>query len=144
MPDNGRVSELVMVTSRLITLMDQEVEFLKEVRPERLAELQDDKNKLVHAYELAMEQLSENPTLFASVAPPVREEVVAATQRLQQAMRRNLRALEAAREVNARLMQKIVEAASIEQGKGKAYSSTGAAPRIDAQDATPLAMDQRL
>ena len=144
MRDNGRVSELVMVTSRLITLMDKEVEFLKEVRPDRLAELQEDKNKLVHAYELAMDQLGKNPTLFASVAPPVKEEVVAATRRLQQAMLRNLRALEAAREVNARLMQKIVEAASIEQSKGKGYSNTGAAPTVDPQDAMPITMDQRL
>lgn len=146
MSGSGLVGEIIAVTSRLLELMEREVEFLRAGRIGELTPLQADKLQLVGAYETQLERLRSEPSLYSGVAPVLREELETAMKSLDRAVDRNLKALEAAREVNRRMMDAIVRATA-EQAPGRGYARTGAAPGAAApagRQAVSITLDQRL
>jgi len=147
MSAGGKVAELVVVTSRLVELMDREVELLHSGRVGDITPLVAEKARLTKAYEADLESLREDPALFVSVEPALKRTLHEATERLRTAVARNAHALEAARDVNRRLMDAIVRAASAEQTRNRGYRSTGsgAAPAVvGRKESVSIAVDRHL
>jgi hypothetical protein len=120
---------------------------LKRGRVGEIEPLQADKTRLADAYDHLLGELRKDPALFATVAPTLRDELIAVTDRLQRAIQRNAQAIKAARDINRRLVATIVEAAATEQARGRGYSRTGdrAAPAAPRRSETvSLTLDQHL
>lgn len=144
MSNKGIVGELIVVTSRLVELMNREAEMLKQGRILGVAALQTEKGQLVDAYAATMNDLRRQPALYASVAPALREELVEATRRLQRAAGQNAIAIAAARDVNNRLMETVVKAATTERARSRGYADTLRPAALARREAVSIAVDQRL
>lgn len=144
MSSKGIVGELIVVTSRLVDLMGREAEMLKQGRILGVAALQTEKGHLVDAYASTMADLRRQPALYASVVPALREELVEATKRLQRAAGQNAIAIAAARDVNNRLMETVVKAATAEKARPRGYADTLRPATLARREAVSIAVDQRL
>jgi len=144
MSSKGIVGELIVVTSRLVDLMGREAEMLKQGRILGVAALQTEKGQLVDAYASTMADLRRQPALYASVVPALREELVEATKRLQRAAGQNAIAIAAARDVNNRLMETVVRAATAEKARTRGYAETLRPATLARREAVSIAVDQRL
>lgn len=146
MSGNGLIGEIIVVTSRLLEVLEREVEYLRTGRVGEVTPLQTEKLQLVGAYEVQLKRLRDEPSLFSGVAPTLRDELETAMKRLDRAVDRNVKALEAAREVNRRMMDAIVRATA-DQTAGRGYGNTGARPRAampSGRQAVSITLDQRL
>ena len=144
MSSKGTVGELIVVTSRLVDLMGREAEMLKQGRILGVAALQTEKGQLVDAYASTMDELRRQPALYASVMPALREELLEATRRLQRAAGQNAIAIAAARDVNNRLMETVVKAATTERARSRGYADTLRPAALARREAVSIAVDQRL
>jgi flagellar biosynthesis/type III secretory pathway chaperone len=141
------LAELIGATSRLIELLDREVEALQSGKPQALNGLAVEKTRLMQAYEASLAGLRKDAALFKAAAPAIKDEVVSAAMKLDRAIQRNMRALDLARGVNQRLIETIVDAATREKSRGRGYSmqygaALPASPRR--AEAVSIAFDQRL
>ncbi|MFN4088616.1 MAG: hypothetical protein ACK4QW_06165 [Alphaproteobacteria bacterium] len=144
MSSKGTVGELVILTSRLVDLMGREADLLKQGRILGVAALQTEKSQLVDAYAAAMADLRRQPALYASVAPALRDELVEATRKLHKAAGQNAIAIAAARDVNNRLMETVVKAATTEKARSRGYADTLRPAALARREAVSVAVDQRL
>ncbi len=141
------VNDLIEITSRLIDVMNREIDYLRAMRPQEIKPLQAEKQDLVRAYEEMMTGLAAKREPFDAVAPALKEELVAVSERLQAVVRDNEHALRAAGEANRRLIAAVVEAVKQKETEAKAYSRTGTleSGRKGAPGrAVPLSVDHRL
>lgn len=140
----GLVADVITQSAALIALMDREVEALRAHSMEEVRKLQPEKARLIDAYEAKLEALRKNPALFASVEPPVREELLAATRRLETATAGNAAALQAAKMASERLMQAVVSAAGEEVSRRQARGYAPPASRPSRRQTLSLALDRQL
>ena len=144
---SARASDLIMVASRLVVLMQREIAILHEMKVADIADLQPEKELLVRAYMEHCRALEEAPGQLASVAPAIKQELQHTLERFRTAVGHNERALRAAQEANERLVQAIVDAVNMKQSEAATYTSAGTLNRRDAgksRGSTPLSVDQRL
>lgn len=111
-PVAGLVGEVVVATSKLITLLELEVENLKRGDVQALTASRTEKGRLLRSYESKLHALKAAPALFASVEPAVKSELETATKSLQRAIETNVSRLRAAAEANRRLVDAIARAAA--------------------------------
>lgn len=116
---------LIAVTSRLIDLMGREIELLRAMRPREIETLQADKAGLTRAYVEYVAQLQSEPSRLGAVEPIVRDELRRVTERFEESVTENARALRAASEANNRLIKAIIEAAEQAQPRHAGYTNTG-------------------
>ena len=144
---SARASDLIMVASRLVVLMQREIAILHEMKVAEIADLQPEKELLVRAYMEHCRALEEAPGQLASVAPAIKQELQHVLERFRAAVGHNERALRAAHEVNARLVKAVVDAVNMKRGEAATYTSAGTLNRRGAGDSRgsmPLTVDQRL
>lgn len=120
-----RFDALIRITSRLVELIDREVEILHARRPADIGPLQEEKAALVAAYEEEFEAVKTNPRDIAALEPALKAELVAVVERLNRAVAENARALDASREANDRLLKAIVDAVSESRAHAGPYSAKG-------------------
>lgn len=125
MTDQSKVETLIRVASRLISVLDREVGFLKEMKSTEVAQLQPEKMQLVVAYEEHVRALAATPETLQNVAPAIQDEFTEIAERFDAAMTENRRALSAAHEAQERFMQAIVRAAEEKRASFHAYSPAG-------------------
>ena len=144
--DKAMVEAIIEVASRLIVVLEREIDFLKAMKLQSLAALQDDKNKLVAAYEEQVRTLSESPDVLKRIAPALQDEFAEIAERFEAALTENRRALAAANEAQNRFMRAVVAAAEEKRAAVKTYSPAGALPaggnRKSADAPLSLALDQ--
>jgi hypothetical protein len=119
---------LIAVTSRLIDLMGREIELLRSMRPREIETIQADKAGLARIYLEHVTQLQSEPSRLNAVESIVRDELCRVTERFEEAVTENARALRAASEANNRLIKVIIEAAEQAQPQHSGYTNSGAAP----------------
>ncbi|MFO0997574.1 MAG: hypothetical protein U1F33_12915 [Alphaproteobacteria bacterium] len=119
---------LIAVTSRLIDLMGREIELLRSMRPREIESLQADKAGLTRTYVEYVAQLQSEPSRLGAVEPIVRDELRRITERFEESVAENARALRAASEANNRLIKAIIEAAGQVETRHAGYTSTGTSP----------------
>lgn len=144
-PVTDAVTALLSVTSRLIGVLEQEIEMLRGMKPREMQGLQHDKIVLAAAYEAAVRDLQADEAAMSGVAPAVRAELRETTERFQTALQANERALRAAKDATDRLLKHIVAEAERQRGQANAYGARGGkAVATPAGGALSLSVDQRL
>ena len=125
MNTNSRIDEIIKITSRLIALLDREVELLRGTRSSELEALQKEKSTLTAAYESQARSLAGHPELLVALQPVLRAELERVTGRFQSAVSANEVALQAARETTQRVLQAIADELDRNQRDKAGYSATG-------------------
>ena len=127
MNTNDTIATLVTLTARLVDLMGREIELLRAMRPREIEGIQAEKAALARTYAETVRQLSADPQRLKALEPVVRDEIKRVTERFEEAVAENARALKAASEANARLVRAIVEAAERQLPRAEGYSRAGTA-----------------
>ena len=138
---------LITAASRLIVLMNKEVELLRAMRVGEISDLQQEKQELTVLYEEALQMLAAEPDLLEAMEPALRTELAELAIKFDAAVNENTRALNAVKASHDQLLQAIVDAVSENRAKQKAYTASGALddPRKCRNAPTlSLTLDQRL
>tara|TARA_R110000787_G_scaffold83926_1_gene180166 strand:- start:340 stop:792 length:453 start_codon:yes stop_codon:yes gene_type:complete len=122
------VESLISVASRLIVLLEKEVTLLRAMKPRALADLQEEKMRLVIAYEEQVRNLSASPDALKDVAPVLRDEFAAIATRFDAALTENRRALTGVSEAQRRFFEAVVKAAEEKRTNHQGYSADGSRP----------------
>ena len=120
-----RIESLVRVGSRLVELMEREIEMLRDMRPGELETLQVEKTALVVAYEESLAAIKDDPKLIAACAPPIKDELMRVAAKLNATVAANERAITAARAANERLLKAVVDAVAADRDRAAGYSRNG-------------------
>ena len=123
MSKSSRVTELLAITSRLIGCLQQEMEAIRAMRPEKLKHMQVEKVALADTYRAFVLALKEPNDHAISTA--LKDELVEATERVHAAVAENLRALRAMRDVNERVMRAVVSALDEKRTSVTGYDARG-------------------
>jgi hypothetical protein len=141
------IETLVTATSRLIALMNKEVELLRGMRVGEINELQNEKQELTKLYEDSLVIVAAEPALLEALEPALRQELTELAKRFDTAVLENTRALSAVKESHDRLLQTIVDTVSENRSKQKAYTAEGALDNPRGRRNAPalsLTLDQSL
>jgi len=133
------VNDLISITSRLITVMNAEVERLRAHDIKGVEALQREKGALARAYETLIRELRKQPGTLREVAPALRDELVIKAREFQRMLVQNEVALRAAREVNARVLKAIADAVTESKKEHVTYSRSGKADTTK-QSRLPVSM----
>ena len=147
MNTQSQVNDLIQVTSRLIAVLEREVELLRATPSTGLEALQEEKSALTTAYESQARSLSGHPELLEALQPVLRAELRRVTGRFQSVVSANEAALRAARETTQRVLQAIADELDKNRCNQAGYSAQGrAAPSSRNTSRPPLsiALDERL
>jgi hypothetical protein len=125
MSKSSRVAELLSLTSHLIACLQQEMEFIRTLRPDAVKDMQVEKAALADTYRAFMLALKEPSPEAEAISVALKEELVEATERVQASVAENLRALRAMRDVNERVMRAIVSALDDKRSSVTGYDSRG-------------------
>jgi hypothetical protein len=138
----AKVEVLIRVASQLISVLEQEVEYLREMKSSKVASLQAEKMKLVVAYEEHVRELAAAPDMLKKVAPALQDEFADIAERFDAAMTENRQALSAAHDAQERFMKAIVKAAEEKRASLHAYSPEGtlSASKSGKNTAGPLSL----
>ncbi len=121
------VDGLIEVASRLIQVMTEETEILRDMRPGDIKELQEEKSRLSRVYEDKLRELRENPASLASMKPSLHRELQRVLGRFGTTVEANAAALKAAATANERLLRIIVDAVAEQRADTPGYSRHGTA-----------------
>ena len=135
MTDQANVEALIKIASRLISVLEQEVEQLRAMKPAGVAALQENKMQLVVAYEEQVRALSASPDALNRIRPALQEEFADIAERFDAAMTENRRALATAHEAQERFLAAVVRAAEEKRSGFQTYSAGGTLPDPKARNA---------
>ena len=147
MSTQSQVNDLIRVTSRLIAVLEREVELLRATPSTEFAALQEEKSALTAAYENQARSLSGHPELLEALQPVLRAELKRVTGHFQSAVSVNEAALRAARETTQRVLQAIADELDKDRCNQAGYSAQGHAAPSSRQASRPplsIALDERL
>ncbi len=146
-PENAQVADLLKITTRLIEVLEREIEMLRAMKPSEMQSLQHDKIVLAAAYETAIRALQTEPGAAQTITPAVREELQEVTERFHRVLAANERALRATKEATNRLLKHIVSEVEKQQRGPGTYGPDSQArmPAAPTQRrAVSVTLDQRL
>jgi flagellar biosynthesis/type III secretory pathway chaperone len=144
MNNGDRLELLITLTERLADCLAQELTLLGNRRIDGLAELQREKSRLIGAYETEVKQLRQNQD---GLVGERKHAMMQAAERLKRLVAENERALRAAKTVNDRILQAIVDALERERGQPVGYGRRGRPPANAARRSGGIgavALDERL
>ena len=118
-------NDLIALTARLVGVMEKETELLHAMKPGAIEPLQEEKARLVVAYNRATKAVSGDPKLLAALGAALKDELARITAKFRDACAANERAIKAARDANEKLVQLIAEAANKQRNPSFAYGATG-------------------
>lgn len=147
MSTQSQVNDLLQVTSRLIAVLEREVELLRAVPSTEFEALQEEKSALTTAYESQARSLTGQPELLEALQPVLRAELKRVTGRFQSAVAANEVALRAARETTQRVLQAIADELDRNRCDKAGYSAQGCAASSSRRASGPplsITLDQRL
>lgn len=120
-----QIEALIKITSRLMGVLDREIEMLREMRISEIETLRDEKNELTLAYEQTVRVIAADPDKLADIEPALRDTLADLAQRLDGTLATNARALSAVRESHDRLLKAVVDAVTDSRARQKAYNAKG-------------------
>ena len=147
MSEATQVTEFLKVTTRLIGVLEREIDMLRAMKPSEIQSLQQDKIVLSAAYEAQVKALKGDPEILRGVSPDLRADLKSVIERFQSTLSENERGLRAARDVSERVLRAIADELEQRQNKNKGYAPAGplpASPRGTASRPLSVAYDERL
>jgi DNA repair exonuclease SbcCD ATPase subunit len=121
------VEDVIDVTQKLTELLEREIELLKNLKPQDIRDLQQDKTALATVYERQIRNLRGKATLLAGVDAKLKERLRQATLRFQITLSENERAIRAVKTVSERLMRAVVSAVADHKSSTPSYTRAGLA-----------------
>ena len=142
---NSIVEKLIFVTARLIDVMNRELEFLKNMQPQEIRELQVEKEDLARTYERCILQIKANPELLNQCGATLKSRLGEVTGTFNETLAENERSLRAVKSVSERLLNVIVNAVAEKQASAS-YSANGliGSGAIGPHQPLPFAVNQSL
>lgn len=125
---SARAHELIDLSNSLVQVMASEIEILKEGKVSAIEPLQAQKIALASAYETHMRDVSADPGIFTAIEPDLRQALKTAATQFETTATENKFAVQAALEMNTRLVQVIADAVIKSAPSAAGYTQTGAAP----------------
>lgn len=138
----GRVSDLLKTTSRLIGVLEREIEMLRAMDPRGMQALQEEKIVLAAAYESQVKSLNERPETMHDLDPALRDELAEATERFQATLDQNQRRLRAAKQATDSVLRAVVDAVEKQQSADRGYAADGAYRRPHVTAAAPFTLNK--
>lgn len=125
---NARAHELIDLSNSLVQVMASEIEILKEGKVADIEPLQSQKQALSSAYETHIQDVRADPGVFNTIEPDLRDALRSAAIQFESTATENKIAVQAALEMNSRLVQVIADAVVKSAPAASGYTKTGAAP----------------
>ena len=138
-----RITELLKTMSRLMGIMEHEIVLLRHMKPAEMQEVQRDKIVLAAAYEAQTKALQENEAALRSIAPETKAALIEATEKFQETLLHNERALKAAKEITDRLLASIARELEKQRREDGGYSASGQVQPGGAARPISVAVDQQ-
>jgi len=126
MPSNNRIEDLILITGRLIDVLERENDALNNQRNADLRDILDEKVTLSRVYESRMQVISEKPEILDEVDADLREKLQSLGQQVSTLIEANGRLLKVAMTVNRRVVELIAEAVHDATPSAGTYGATGA------------------
>ena len=125
---NARAQELIDLSHTMVQVLDTETEALREGKVTEIEPLQVQKETLAGIYETHMRDVAANPGMFNTIEPDLRDALTDAARRMESTVTENKNAVQAALELNTRLVQVIADAVMKSAPSAAGYTKTGATP----------------
>ena len=126
MSEATQVTEFLKVTTRLIGVLEREIDMLRAMKPSEIQSLQQDKIVLSAAYEAQVKALKGDPEILRGVSPDLRADL---------------------KSVIERVLRAIADELEQRQNKNKGYAPAGplpGGPRATASRPLSVTYDERL
>ncbi len=120
-----RITMFLTLMRQLQDVIERENAALKVMKIDQLTDLQETKSLLATRYEQDIRTLREQPQVMAGLPDAVRENLMISTRELQDAMRRNAEALNAARTVVEGVVRKLGDSLALVRGGPQGYTAHG-------------------
>jgi len=147
MPSNNRIEDLILITGRLVDVLERENDALTNRRNADLRDILDEKVTLSRVYESRMQVISEKPEILDEVDTDLRGKLQDLGQQVSTLIETNGNLLKVAMTVNRRVVELIAEAVREATPSAGTYGSNGTAasgtPGADKQHAA-FSLDQVL
>jgi hypothetical protein len=137
-----RVSQLIVLTERLTTLIAAQALAFEKRRPRDAAVDMDETSRLANLYRHESGRVQRDPTLIAGAPLNERARLVRATEAFDAVLARQGRALEASKTVTEGLVKAIAEEVAAQRSAGGSYGP-GATPSAGANSATAITLNKR-
>jgi len=147
MSEDHRIKDVILITERLIDVLERENAALKERRNTELHELLDDKVTLSRVYETRMQFFTENPDALINAPTELREKLHGMAAQISELLKDNADMLRIAIKANRRVVDMIAEAVkSATPGAGTygANGMTGLPDHKNEAQGMALSLDQTL
>ena len=147
MNQSERITDFLKITSRLISVLEREIEMLRAMKPAEIQVLQQDKIVLAAAYESQVKSLKEHPELLDNLTPALRAELKAVVATFEKTLVKNAHALRAAKYTTERVLKAIADEIENKRLENASYSANGQVERTSAaggRQPVSVSVDQRL
>lgn len=147
MSADHRINDVILITERLIDVLERENAALKDRRNIELHELLDDKVTLSRVYETRMQFFNENPDALSNAAPELGDKLRELAERISELLEENANMLKIAITANRRVVDMIAEAVkTVTPGAGTYGSNgmTGLSDHKSEAQGLALSLDQTL
>ena len=145
MNPSARAHELIELSHSLVQVMESEIEALKAGKVTDIEPLQAQKDMLSNAYETHMRVVAAEPGMFNAIDPELRTGLTDAATQFETVATENRHAVQAALELNARLVQVIADAVTRNARSASGYTKTGASPTASPRaTAVPATLNRSL
>ncbi|NQW02086.1 MAG: flagellar protein FlgN [Rhodospirillales bacterium] len=125
MSTDSRLNDIILITERLIAVLERENAALRERRNTELHALLDDKVTLSRVYETRMQFFNQNPEALVNSPPELREKLREMAARISTMLQENAQMLKTAITANRRVVDMIAEAVrNVTPGAGT-YGANG-------------------
>ena len=126
MPSNNRIEDLILITGRLVDILERENDALNNQQNAELRDILDEKVTLSRVYETRMQVISENPEILDDVDADLREKLHDLGQQVSTLIEANGKLLKVAMTVNQRVVELIAEAVHDATPSAGTYGANGA------------------
>ncbi|NKB56781.1 MAG: hypothetical protein GKS00_10640 [Alphaproteobacteria bacterium] len=137
MNPSARAYELIDLSHSLVQVMASEIEILRDGKVADIEPLQVQKEALSSAYETHMRDVASDPGMFNMIEPDLRDALKTAATQFEVSASENKLAVQAALEMNTRLVQVIADAVIKSAPSASGYTKTGAAADTAPRTAPP-------
>lgn len=147
MSSDHRINDIILITERLIDVLEKENLALKNRRHAELHDLLDDKVTLSRVYETRMQFFNENPDVLTQSSPELTARLRSLAARIGELLTENASMLKVAIAANKRVVDMIAEAVkNVTPGAGTYGSNgmTGLSDHKSEAQGLALSLDQTL
>ncbi len=125
MEPNNRIEDFILITERLIEILERENDALLNQQNGELRDILDDKVTLSRVYESRMKAISENPEILDDIDPDVRQNLRELGLHVNDLITENAKLLKTAITVSRRVVELIADAVRDAAPNAGTYGAKG-------------------